>query len=86
MQVNAMFPTRFIGSEPAQIKDWAQAAESLGYHTIEVADHVFGTKARDGWTPNYAETEPFHETFTTLAFIAASKPARPAPSSRLPSK
>ena len=71
MKLNAMFPTRFIGSDPASIKDWAQAAEGLGYHYIEVADHVFGTQARDGWTPNYAENEPFHETFTTLAFLAA---------------
>ena len=71
MQLNAMFPTRDIGSDPARIRDWAQAAEDLGYAYIEVPDHVFGAAARDGWTPRYDETDPFHETFVTLGFLAA---------------
>ncbi len=72
MRLNAMFPTRDIGSDPVKIRDWAQAAEDLGYGYIEVADHVFGAAARDGWTPLYDETTAFHETFTTLAFLAAA--------------
>ena len=30
MQLNALFPTRDIGGDPAKIRDWAQAAEDLG--------------------------------------------------------
>ena len=71
MQLNAMFPTRDVGSDPAKIRDWAQAAEALGFAYIEVPDHVFGATARDGWTPNYDEKDPFHETFVTLGFLAA---------------
>jgi probable F420-dependent oxidoreductase len=71
MRLNAIFPTRDIGTDPAKIRDWAQAAEDLGYGYIEVADHVFGATARDGWTPLYNETDPFHETFATMAFLAA---------------
>ena len=71
MQLNALFPTRDIGGDPAKIRDWAQAAEDLGFAYIEVPDHVFGAKGRDGWTPLYDETDPFHETFTTLTFLAA---------------
>ena len=71
MQLNALFPTRDIGSDPAKIRDWAQAAEALGYAYIEVPDHVFGATARDGWTPVYNEKDPFHETFVTLGFLAA---------------
>jgi probable F420-dependent oxidoreductase len=71
MQLNALFPTRDIGSDPVKIRDWAQAAEDLGYAHIEVADHVFGAAARDDWKPIYNETDPFHETLTTLAFLAA---------------
>ncbi len=71
MQLNAFFPTRDIGTDPAKIRDWAQAAEDLGYGCIEVPDHVFGATARDDWTPLYNETDPFHETFTTMAFLAA---------------
>jgi len=72
MLLNAIYPTRDIGSDPAKIRDWAQAAEDLGYEYIEVPDHVFGATARDGWTPLYNETDPFHETFTTLTFLAAA--------------
>jgi probable F420-dependent oxidoreductase len=70
MQVNAFFPTRDIGTDHAKIRDWAQAGEDLGYAAIEVADHVFGATARDGWTPLYNEKDPFHETFVTLGFLA----------------
>jgi probable F420-dependent oxidoreductase len=71
MQLNAIFPTRDIGNDPAKVRDWAQAAEALGYAYIEVPDHVFGAAARDGWTPTYNERDPFHETFVTLGFLAA---------------
>lgn len=71
MLLNAFFPTRDIGTDPAKIRDWAQAAEALGYAYIEVPDHVFGATARNGWTPRYNEKDPFHETFVTLGFLAA---------------
>ena len=71
MLLNALFPTRDIGTDPVKIRDWAQAAEGLGYAYIEVADHVFGAAARGDWKPVYSEMDPFHETFTTLAFLAA---------------
>jgi probable F420-dependent oxidoreductase len=71
MQLNAFFPTRDIGSDPEKMRDWAQAAEDLGFAYIEVPDHVFGATARDGWTPIYNENEQFHETFVVLGFLAA---------------
>lgn len=71
MRLNAQFPTRFIGNDPVKIRDWAQAAEAMGFDMIEVPDHVFGAAARDGWTPTYDEHEHFHETFVTIGFLAA---------------
>jgi probable F420-dependent oxidoreductase len=71
MRANAFFPSLDIGADPAKIRDWAQAAEDLGYAYIEVPDHVFGAKERDGWVPLYNEKDPFHETFVTLGFLAA---------------
>jgi probable F420-dependent oxidoreductase len=71
MQLSAWFPTRDIGTDPAKIRDWSQAAEDLGYAHIEVPDHVFGATARGDFKPTYDERDPFHETFTTLAFMAA---------------
>jgi probable F420-dependent oxidoreductase len=72
MKPNAFFPSLDIGTDPAKIRDWAQAAEDLGYAYIEVPDHVFGAKGRDGWVPLYNEKDPFHETFVTLGFLAAA--------------
>lgn len=71
MQLNAIFPTRDIGNDPAKIRDWAQAAEALGFAYIEVPDHVFGAAARGDWKPNYDEHDPFHETFVMMGFLAA---------------
>lgn len=71
MQLNAIFPTRDIGNDPAKIRDWAQAAEDLGFACIEVPDHVFGAAARGDWVPTYNEKDPFHETFVMLGFLAA---------------
>jgi probable F420-dependent oxidoreductase len=71
MQLNAIFPTRDIGSDPAKIRDWAQAAEDLGFAYIEVPDHVFGAAPRGDWNPTYNEKDPFHETFVMLGFLAA---------------
>ena len=73
MQLSAFFPTRDIGCDPAKVRDWAQAAEDLGYVGIEVPDHVLGagTESRPDWKPTYAYTDPFHETFVTQGFLAA---------------
>src|SRR5262245_33452820 len=72
MKPNAFFPSLDLGTDPAKIRDWAQAAEDLGYAYIEVPDHVFGAKSRDNWVPLYNEKDPFHETFVTLGFLAAA--------------
>ncbi len=72
MQLNAFFPSLDIGTDAAKIRDWAQAAEDLGYSYIEVPDHVLGAKARDGFAPLYNEKDAFHETFVTLGFLAAA--------------
>src|SRR5260370_17339283 len=71
MRPNAFFPALDIGTEGGKIGDWGEAAEDLGSAYIEVPDHVFGAKGRDGWVPIYNETVPFHETFVTLGFLAA---------------
>jgi len=71
MRLNAMFPTRDIGNDASKIRDWAQAAEDLGFAHIEVPDHVLGATARGDWVPRYDPEDAFHETFVTLGFLAA---------------
>ena len=69
----AFFPTRHFGSDMVAIRDWAHAAEDLGYDWIDVPDHVLGAdpSRHPGWTPPYTWEDDFHETFVTLGFLAA---------------
>ena len=72
-QTGAFFPTRDMPADPAQIRDWAQAAEGMGYDYLEVSDHVLGADraALPDFEGPYDVDDSFHETFCTLSFIAA---------------
>jgi len=73
MEFGAVLPTCEIGDDPVAIRDWAQAAESLGYAYIVAYDHVLGAEheGRDPklWGP-YTEHDAFHEPFVVFAFLA----------------
>jgi probable F420-dependent oxidoreductase len=74
MKLSAILPTTEIGDDPVAIRDWAQAAESLGYASIVVYDHVLGA-VHEGRDPvlagPYTEEDAFHEPFVLLAYLAA---------------
>src|SRR5262245_33259126 len=74
MRLGAIFPTTEIGSDPAAVRDWAQAAEELGYDHMIVYDHVLGA-VHAGREPKlmgpYTERDAFHEPFVLLAYLAA---------------
>lgn len=74
MELSAILPTTEIGNDPAVIRDWAQAAEALGYRSIVVYDHVLGA-IHEGRDPvlagPYTEEDAFHEPFVLLAYLAA---------------
>lgn len=74
IQLGAFFPTRDMPADRVAIRDWAQAAEGLGFDYIEVSDHVLGAdrKALPQFEGPYDIDDSFHETFTTLSFIAAA--------------
>lgn len=73
MQFGATFPTTEIGDDPIAVRDFAQAAEALGYSHIVAYDHVLGAvhEGREPklWGP-YRETDPFHEPFVLFGFLA----------------
>jgi probable F420-dependent oxidoreductase len=75
VQLGAVFPTNEIGNDPVAIRDWAQAAESLGFATIITYDHVVGA-VHEGREPSltgpYTEHDAFHEPFVLFGFLAAS--------------
>ena len=72
MEIGAVFPQTEIGSDPGAIKEYAQAAESLGYDHIIAFDHVLGANAasRPNWSGAYRHTDSFHEPFVLFGFLA----------------
>jgi probable F420-dependent oxidoreductase len=74
LSLGAVFPTTEIGSDPVAIRDWAQAAESLGFDHAITYDHVLGAVHADR-EPRlmgpYTENDPFHEPFVLFGFLAA---------------
>ncbi len=42
MRLGVVFPQTEIGGDPAAIRDYAHAAESLGYDHLLAYDHVVG--------------------------------------------
>ena len=73
MKIGAVFPHQEIGDDPIVIRDWAQAAEELGYSHILAYDHVLGAQHADRepalWGP-YTEDDAFHEPFVLFGYLA----------------
>lgn len=72
LHLGAFFPTRDMPADRVVIKDWAQAAEGLGFDYIEVSDHVLGVDRAmsPGFEGPYDIADSFHEVFVTLGYIA----------------
>src|SRR6267143_1480225 len=62
-----------IGGAPAALREFAQAAEAIGYHGIAAPDHVLGANlaSRPGWTqPRARSTDFYHDPFVLFGFLA----------------
>lgn len=73
MQIGVIFPQTEIGADPGAAREYAQAAEDLGYGYVFIADHVLGAD------PSYHQHESYtiynhrsvvHEPLTLLGFLA----------------
>jgi probable F420-dependent oxidoreductase len=75
MQIGVVFPQTEIGSDPAVIRDYAQAVEGAGYQHLLVFDHVLGGKLERfeklGRRPPYTDQSAFHEPFVLFGFLGA---------------
>ncbi len=74
MKLGAIFPQTEIGNDPIVIRDWAQAAEQMGYDHMLVFDHVLGAhpdRFEGRFRPPYTHQTPFHEPFVLFGFLAA---------------
>ena len=73
MRLGAIFPQTEIGSDPAAVRDYAQAVEEMGYQHILAYDHVLGanTASRPGWSGPYTSETAFREVFVLFGYLAA---------------
>ena len=71
MQLGALLPLGDMGGDPGVVREYAQAAEVIGYDFIETADHVLGVNAasRPGWDRN-TNDDLFHDPFVLFGFLA----------------
>lgn len=76
MKLGVVFPQTEIGNDPVAIRDYAQAAEQLGYNHVLVYDHVLGAhvdRFKDiGFRPPYNYETPFHEPFVLFGYLASA--------------
>lgn len=73
MNFGVVFPQTEFGSDPAAVKDFAQAAESLGYMQVLAYDHILGANPDrpGGWQGPYTHQDAFLEPLTLFSFMAA---------------
>ncbi|MBW8825414.1 MAG: LLM class F420-dependent oxidoreductase [Acidobacteria bacterium] len=75
MKIGIGIPEQLIGFDPVVLRDYAVAAEELGFDFLTCVDHVLGTEhaRRDPpFAPGgiYTEESKFHEPLTLFAFLA----------------
>lgn len=73
MRLGVMLPLHDIGGDPIVVRDFAQAAEGLGYTNLGLADHVLGVNvaSRRDWGDRNTSEDLFHDPFVCFAFLAA---------------
>ena len=74
MEVGVIFPQTEIEPDPLAIKDFAQAAEGMGYSYIFIADHVLGADPAHHDFPalrTYNHKSVVHETLTLMGYLSA---------------
>jgi probable F420-dependent oxidoreductase len=72
MKLGVVFPQTEIGADPTAVRDYAQAAEELGYRYLLVYDHVIGANPErpGGWRGPYTYRSLFHEPFVLFGYLA----------------
>jgi probable F420-dependent oxidoreductase len=77
MQLGVTLPLIDLGGDPAIVRDFAQAAEGLGYAFLGAPDHVLGVNvaSRPDWGDRNTSADLFHDPFVLFGFLAATTQA-----------
>jgi len=72
MQLGASLPVGDIGTGPSVLRDYAQAAEGLGYSYLVAPDHVLGANpaADHGGRRVGTSATAYHDPFVLFGFLA----------------
>jgi alkanesulfonate monooxygenase SsuD/methylene tetrahydromethanopterin reductase-like flavin-dependent oxidoreductase (luciferase family) len=73
MRLGVVFPQTEISEDPEVVREYAQAAEDLGYTHLLTYDHVIGADLtnRPDWRGPYTIDTQFHEPFVLFGYLAA---------------
>jgi probable F420-dependent oxidoreductase len=73
MKLGISLPLIDIQGEPATVRDFAQAAEALGYDHLGAPDHVLGVNvaSRPDWGARNTSKDFFHDPFVMFGFLSA---------------
>ena len=73
MKIGVSFPTTEIGNDPFVMRDFAQAAEDMGYEYLTAIDHVLQARdpAGDDFRAYYTIDNAFHEPLILFSYLAA---------------
>lgn len=72
MQIGVVFPQTEFPPDPGAVREYAQAAEALGYSHLVAYDHVLGANPDrpGGWGGPYTHRSSFLEPFCLFSFLA----------------
>jgi probable F420-dependent oxidoreductase len=72
VKLGVVFPQSEISSDAGAVREFAQAADELGYTHLLAFDHVIGAdrSTRPDWNGPYDVNSLFHEVFVLFGFLA----------------
>src|SRR5262252_4915872 len=70
MQLGALIPFGDIGGDPKVLREYAQAAESLGYDFIEAPDHVLGQNPAGAGAGERIADGLYQDPFVLFGYLA----------------
>jgi len=72
MKLGITLPLIDLQGDPATVRDFAQAAEAIGYHHLGAPDHVLGVNvaSRPDWGARNTSKDFFHDPFVMFGFLS----------------
>jgi probable F420-dependent oxidoreductase len=69
----AFYASSDLGSDPAVLRDYAQAAEASGYERLSMGEHVLGADPDrpGGWEGPYTHENEWPDPFPTFGYLAS---------------